>query len=180
MLDGKPGVAGRVFSPFLTFVYVCLDSFAQAIWWPGVPLKVSTSWIDVWHSSTMLSWILSVENLLAKFGNPWSCEQSPLSPLAKVSFLRLRGGEIMSFCLFVFLRWGFFRRLMVDVAWRKDSWVCGSRASEWIHLEAGLLEMTTSGNGRGKYQVKETRMVSLLAMDSEFFFFCFPANSKVC
>lgn len=40
-------------------------------------------------------------------------------------------------------QWGFFRRLMVD---------------------AGLLEMTTSGNGRGKYQVKETRMVSLLAL----------------
>lgn len=54
---------------------------------------------------------------------------------------------------------------MVDVAWRKDSWVgMGGIGS---HLEAGLLEMTTSGNGRGKYQVKETRMVSLLAMNSE-------------
>jgi len=39
-------------------------------------------------------------------------------------------------------QWGFFRRLMVD---------------------AGLLEMTP-GSGRGQYQVKETRMVSLLAL----------------
>ena len=43
MLDGKPGVAGRVFSPFLTFVYVCLDSFAQAIWCSDKGLQVGST-----------------------------------------------------------------------------------------------------------------------------------------
>lgn len=162
-------------SCIFTFFDVCLDSFAQAIS-PGVPLRS----LQAGSTSGILqqcSVAISVENQ-AKFGN-LELKQAYILKLWAITTCKSKP-ETSGRHVEVFLRWGFFRRLMVDVAWRKDSWVCGSRASEWIHLEAGLLEMTTSGNGRGKYQVKETRMVSLLAMDSEFFFFSFPANSKVC